>query len=161
MDAEAAGATNTSGKAMMLEQWQALRAQLIRHEGVKPLPYPDTEGHLTIGVGHNLEDGLPQPIIDALLDYDMGLAIDDMRKFDWFNNLDVIRQQVLLNMRFNLGMTKLLGFHVTLAAVQAGDYEAAALHMLDSKWATQVKGRAIELAQMMRTGHATIRVEVV
>ena len=39
-----------------------------------------------------------------------------------------------------------------LAAVEEGDYKKAAKEMLDSKWAFQVKGRAVELAKIMETG---------
>jgi len=36
--------------------------------------------------------------------------------------------------------------------MSSGDFESAAEHFLDSRWATQVKGRAIELTDMIRSG---------
>ena len=37
-----------------------------------------------------------------------------------------------------------------LKALEDGNYDKVADEMLDSKWAKQVKGRSIELAEMMR-----------
>jgi lysozyme len=58
---------------------------------------------------------------------------------------------VLVNMAFNMG-GGLLSFVNTLAAIQRGDYNAAANGMLASRWATQVGARATRLADMMRNG---------
>ena len=55
-------------------------------------------------------------------------------------------------MMFNMGRPRLSQFKMFLAALQAGDYEMASTEMLDSKWASQVKGRATTLADMMSTG---------
>ena len=52
-------------------------------------------------------------------------------------------------MYFNLG-NRLFKFVNMLAALNEGNYEKVADEMLDSKWAKQVKGRSIELADMMR-----------
>jgi len=71
---------------------------------------------------------------------------------DVYNGLDEVRQSVLLNMCFNLGMKGLLQFKNTLNFVAAGDWERAANGMLVSKWAKQVGLRAIELSELMRKG---------
>ncbi|MDR2076895.1 MAG: glycoside hydrolase family protein [Desulfovibrio sp.] len=65
---------------------------------------------------------------------------------------DETRAEVLIDMAFNMGVAGLLKFKNTLAAVERGDYDAAASGMLASKWASQVKGRAVELARQMRMG---------
>ena len=59
---------------------------------------------------------------------------------------------MLADMCFNLGINRLLGFKNTLAAIKAGDYEAAADGMLASMWAKQVGKRAHRLIKMMREG---------
>ena len=69
-----------------------------------------------------------------------------------YNKLDEVRQSVLLNMCFNLGIKGLLEFKNTLAFIDAGDWERAANGMLTSKWAKQVGRRAIELSELMRKG---------
>ncbi len=61
-----------------------------------------------------------------------------------------VRAEVLIDMAYNLGVGGLLGFKRALAAVEAGDFPAAAAHMMDSRWAAQVGRRAVELAGLMR-----------
>ncbi|NTV10478.1 MAG: lysozyme, partial [Zoogloea sp.] len=70
----------------------------------------------------------------------------------WWRSLDEVRQHVLMNMCFNLGIQKLQAFKNTLSLVQAGQYEAAARAMLASLWAQQVGDRAKRLAKEMETG---------
>lgn len=131
-----------------------LRAQLTLHEGRRVYPYMDTTGHLTVGVGHNLTGrGLPDTVIDLLLDEDIaGTWAILTASLPWIGQLDEVRQRVLMDMAFNLGVAGLLSFRQTLAAVQRGDFVAAARGMLDSKWARQVGPRADRLALMMATG---------
>ena len=135
---------------------EALKGELARDEGVELRMYLDTSTppNHTIGVGHNL-DAVPISYEAAMqiLEDDILAVMGELNlKLPWWNTLDDVRQRVLANMCFNLGIAGLLGFEHTLAAVQTGDYEAAADGMLASKWATQVGARAIRLAQMMRTG---------
>ena len=63
-----------------------------------------------------------------------------------------VRQAVVVDMSFNLGLTRFSQFTQTLKAISAGNYAAASSYMLDSKWARQVGPRAQRLAKMMRTG---------
>lgn len=132
----------------------ALRQQLIRHEGLRLKPYTDTVGKLTIGVGRNLTDvGISREEAYLLLEHDIQRTIDDVSSsLPWVNSLDPVRQRVLLDMAFNLGIDKLLKFQKTLSAALAGNYELAANQMLASRWADQVGDRARTLAQMMRDG---------
>jgi lysozyme len=133
-----------------------LLAELKRDEGVRLKPYTDTVGKLTIGVGRNLTDvGISDDECTALLQNDIAKVLAQLdRSLPWWRKLDPVRQRVLVNMAFNMGMTGLLTFKNTLAAVQSGSYAAAAAGMLASKWATQVGARAERLADMMRTGAA-------
>ncbi len=66
--------------------------------------------------------------------------------------MDPIRQDVLANMCFNMGIGTLMTFHNTLAAMHDQRWEDAAEGMLASKWASQVGARADRLAEQMRTG---------
>ena len=136
---------------MMLDY---LEKQLIRHEGMRIKPYTDTVGKLTIGVGRNLTDvGLSEEEVMVLLKNDINKVVNDLTDYlGWWNTLDESRRIVLMNLCFNLGITRLLGFRKFLLSLQEGDYEKAAQHMEDSMWHKQVKGRAIELEQIMRTG---------
>jgi lysozyme len=127
--------------------------QLALHEGRRAKPYTDTVGKLTIGVGRNLTDkGLSDSEIDYLLMNDIRECTDDLKTFLWWDDLDEVRRNVLIDMRFNLGPSRFRGFKATLAAVAMGDYVTASDQMRKSKWYRQVKGRGERLARMMSTG---------
>jgi lysozyme len=132
-----------------------IKAQLIRHEGLRLKPYRCTAGKLTIGIGRNLDDcGITESeayimLINDIMNCEKQLQA---RIPDIYNQLDEVRKSVLLNMCFNLGIDGLLGFKNTLAFIKAGDWERAANNMLASKWAKQVGRRAIELSELMRKG---------
>jgi lysozyme len=132
----------------------AMTRQLRLHEGERLRPYRCTAGKLTIGVGRNLEDrGITREESAYLLANDIAAEERELlRALPWVAQLDEVRQRVLLDMSFNLGLVGLLGFKRTLATIQAGDYQAAATMMLDSKWAGQVGQRAERLSRMMATG---------
>lgn len=137
-----------------------LKAQLKRDEGTgkmkdgRLMPYVDTVGKVTIGWGRNLTDrGISYGEANELLENDLDTAIREcLFAFPWFEHLDVARQAVLVNMCFNLGLTKLKGFQQTLRLMAEGHYEEAAVTMLQSRWAEQVGNRALRLSEQMRTG---------
>jgi len=134
---------------------ERLRKQLQRHEGWEEKPYKDSVGVLTIGYGRNLDDvGISLEEGSFMLENDISTAESECEKrFSFFSDLNDIRQEVLTNMMFNLGWPRLSGFKNMIAALEEADYELAAAEMLDSKWHTQVKSRAEELADQMRTGN--------
>lgn len=144
------------------ENLQKLIADLRRDEDVKYSPYKDTKGIPTVGVGHNLNAkplpaGWKYPLndiqVNSLLDDDLEDVFHDLdRSLPWWTDLNDVRQRVIANMCFNLGITKLLGFRNTLVFMRQGKYSQAADGMLASAWASQVKGRATRLADMMRKG---------
>jgi lysozyme len=130
---------------------------LSLHEGRVAHVYKDSLGYWTIGVGHLVDPRkggkLPEHIIDALLEWDIAEHWHELvERAPWVRELDDVRQAVLLDMAFNLGVTGLLGFHTTLKLVRLRRFVSASVQMLDSKWAGQVKGRAIRLSKMMETG---------
>lgn len=135
-----------------------LRTQLAIDEGLRLFPYEDTVGKTTIGYGRNLTDvGISKLEAGYLLENDIDKAIRDLiSAFTWFPGLDPVRQTVLVNMAFNLGLgnTKrgLRSFVNTLAAIGRGDYAAAAAGMRKSKWSRQVGARAERLARQMESG---------
>lgn len=131
--------------------------QLTRHEGFRRSAYQDSKGYWTIGIGRmidkRLNGGLTEEEARYLLLNDLDRCASDLdAKLPWWKSLSDNRRYVLLNMCFNLGITKLLGFKNTLAMVQRGDYKGAAKGMLNSLWAKQVGDRAKELAKQMEQG---------
>lgn len=133
---------------------EALKALLIKHESIRLFPYKDSVGKLTIGVGRCLDtNGISKAEALAMLDNDVARVVAECRAaFSWFDFIGEARQHVIASMAFNLGIGGLKEFVKMLAAVARGDYEAAANEMKLSKWAAQVKDRAVELAAMMRDG---------
>ena len=119
------------------------------------MPYRDSEELLTIGYGICVEiTGITPGEAEFLLRNRVNVAISEcMGSFDWFEGLDPVRQAVVSNMVYNLGINRFKGFKKTIAHIAAGNYGDAATEMLDSKWARQVGRRATELSQMMDTGH--------
>ena len=128
--------------------------QIMRHEGLRLMPYSDTEGHLTVGYGHLVANGISEAVADKLLREDILLAEADARSLlgKSYRLLNRPRQAVLVNMAFNLGLPRLKRFRRMIQEIELGAYASAAREMLDSKWAQQVGGRAVELAEQMRTG---------
>jgi lysozyme len=143
--------------------------QLKRHEGFRSKVYKCTAGCNTIGYGYNLDanplklsnyeihgfniNGIDERIAEWLLMRMVEKCHTDLiESITWFETLNEVRQCVLINMAFNLGISGLLQFKNTLEMVRAGDYVLAANAMLKSKWATQVHSRATELAKQMKNG---------
>ena len=128
--------------------------ELKRDEGVKLKAYQDTVGIWTIGIGRNLQDvGVSMDEAEYMLANDIDVAVGELqRTFDWFEGLSDARQRVCINMCFNLGLTRLLGFKKFLAAMAIGDWETAGIEMLDSKWSRQVGVRSTRLKDLLLEG---------
>lgn len=151
-----------------LETMPALADEIIFEEGLRLKPYRDTVGKWTCGVGHLLtkKDGTlagdGQPTFQtwtreqalAHLDGDLTTIVRGINKaLPWAHTLDPIRERVLINMGFQLGLDGLLAFKDTLALIRVGNYSQAADHMLASKVGSkQAPARWLRLATRMRTG---------
>jgi len=129
---------------------------LRRHEGVRNHVYRDTENLETIGVGRCIAEGslgLSDDEVDYLLGNDLKRCIEELKKaFNWYEKLDPVRQDVMISLCFNLGLTRLLKFEKALAGMENSDWETASTEFMDSRWSTQVGERAVELTDMLRTG---------
>ena len=144
---------------------KALFQELKVHEGLELHVYLDTKGIPTVGIGHNLEndpaekelgrtlkvgDKISEDEAMQLFDKDLTIAVKEVSQvLSCFNDLSEVRQCVLVDMAFNLGVPRLKKFSKTLSAIENSEYEIAAKEMLDSSWARQVKSRAPRLALMM------------
>jgi lysozyme len=67
-------------------------------------------------------------------------------------HLNEARARVIVEMIFNMGYPKVLQFKKMWEAIKQNDFKVAAAEMLNSRWATQVKGRAEVLAKIMEEG---------
>lgn len=141
----------------------------MQHEGLRLSAYRDTVGKLTIGYGHNLDakplswlrpnEPIPLWLAVAILNRDIDDTISSLDHFlPWWRGLDDVRQQVLCEMAFNMGVDAnhadgLDSFINTLQAVREARWDAASDGMLNSKWARQVgSDRSTHLSCMMLTG---------
>lgn len=132
-----------------------LSDQLRIHEGVRSHVYLCTAGYETIGVGRNIAEsgiGLSDDEIDYLLENDIKRCKQELISLSWFPDLDAVRQDAIVNLCFNLGLTRLMGFQNAMGAMAVGDYEKAADEFLDSRWAKQVGQRSLDVAHMIRAG---------
>jgi lysozyme len=148
-----------------------------RHEGSKKgatgrhILYQDTVAKWTCGYGRNASDvGFSEDEAELMLVNDLDRVTRELRQaLPWFDRLDAVRQDALIDLGFNMGVltppdtAKLLTFTNTLKAFEEGRYKDAAEGFLHSKYAEQVgKGppsethpqgqRAWELAAMIATG---------
>ena len=134
---------------------EKLLDMLMLHEGLELKPYQCTADKTTIGVGRNLSDvGITENEAKYLLQNDIDRILKEVEHWSFLEKLNEPRQAVILDMVFNMGVTK---FNAntsvkTFAAIQKEEWEKASNEMLDSKWAKQVGQRAIRLSQMMRKG---------
>ena len=126
------------------------------HEGVRYKVYLCSEGYETIGVGRNISEGglgLSKDEVDFLLVNDIKRVQDELtRNFSWFLDLNEARRDAMVDICFNLGLTRLRSFANALEAMSYGQYEIAANEFMDSRWSQQVGNRAVEVTEMIRTG---------
>jgi len=163
------------GKKQMKYRREHFIEKLIKHEGLVLNVYKDTLGIDTIGIGRNLEDrGISQqelddldiPTIDHIYEYGITeadavyLATNDVqiveeelvRAHPCVEQLDSVRQLIVMDMAFNMGVPRLCKFVKMWNAIHENKYDVAAKEMLDSRWSKQVKSRSTILANAMHNG---------
>ena len=158
-----------------------LERTLMQDEGFRAEPYKCTAGVVTQGYGATIlvdrgvdangadiislfpaeMDGAPIMEMAAreLLRSNIYTAIIDAQDiFVRFDEMNAIRQEVLVNMAFNLGKTRLSKFRRMIAALKIPNYHQAANQMESSKWFWQVGNRAKRLVSEMRNDTMSPRV---
>ena len=139
-----------------------LREQLEIDEGVKYVIYLDHLGLPTFGIGHLVTKTDPEsgqavgtPIskerVAECFDMDVQSVINDCNKlYKDFEDLPEEVQQIIANMMFNMGYTRLSKFKGMKRGVDSKDWNQAAAEMVDSRWYRQVTNRANRLVERMR-----------
>lgn len=130
---------------------------LKREEGFVPHAYQDHLGFWTIGYGKLIDErkggGITEKQALALLRDEIAEKRQELTdRMGWWLKLDEVRQTVLLAMVFQMGVSGVIGFKNTLAALKAGDFAKAAKGIRGSKWAQQTPGRAERMAKAIETG---------
>ena len=125
------------------------------NEGFSAHPYRCPAGKLTIGYGRNIEEnGISKSEAEFLLNNDISGCVLDLISLGLLKGQNFIspRDTVLIDMLYNLGLTKFLMFKKMIQAVRNNDWERAADEIMNSRYASQVGLRAVRNEVMMRTG---------
>ncbi len=155
---------------------ERLEQSVDANEGYRVAPYRDSNGLWTIGKGHCLERN---PLLieewKYLLDQDELVVEITPRGADWlkwrkltavatecrysfrlWSRLNDARQNVIVEMAYQMGVDGVKGFKKMLAAIEAEDWERAETEGLSSKWAKKDSpARAKRLMTQLRTGEFT------
>jgi lysozyme len=144
------------------------------HEGIVLNVYQDHLGIDTVGIGRNLQDrGITDgelSFINKTMDevYENGLTEEEayylcmndiaivekelLANKPIVNQLNDVRQMVLIDMAFNMGVPRLMAFKNMWLAIEKVNYQLANEEMIDSRWAGQVGSRAMKLSLAMKNG---------
>ena len=126
-------------------------------EGVVYEIYNDHLGYPTFGIGHLVLEGDPEhgaavgtPVsedrVDECFEKDVESVISDCKKLhEGWDGYPQEVKQIVANMMFNMGLTRLSKFSKHNAALQSGDWKTAAVEGRDSRWYNQVTNRAERL----------------
>jgi lysozyme len=143
---------------------EKIKSDIRIEEGLRQKKYRCPAGKLSICYGHNMEASplssefqeeldengcLSKESCERLLDLDVERVAKQLDEFEWFRGLSDVRQDVLIDMVFNIGIGGFHKFVHLIAALSEGDYTEAAIQMLKSDWATEVGDRARKLSLKM------------
>ena len=142
--------------------FERLEKAIMRDEGYRSRPYLDTVGVPTIGYGSTCILGIPvtlaMPALSITAARDLlradlyGALVDAQALFSRFDEMDGVRQEVLVNMAYNLGRSRLGNFRKLIRHGLDLSYQRMADEMQDSKWYRQVGFRSRRLVAEMRSG---------
>lgn len=138
------------------------------HESCVLKPYYCPTGHLTLGIGHNVEarpftdeekraigdwkKGITKNMAYMICRNDVNICLNQLKTLSFWNQLDLERQYALLDMCFQLGFKGLCGFKKMLEAMRWGKWDKAAAECLDSDYARQTPARAKRIARLIKEG---------
>lgn len=126
--------------------------RLKTEEGFRAKLYRDTEGHLTIGYGFNVDAGISERAAAVLLGEQLEELHEMLTRYSWYAALDQARQGVCLDIAFNDGLHGLLAFPNMIAALGRQDWMTAQseCHVLNP----ELQERYNKLASILLTGVA-------
>ena len=143
---------------------ERLKKLLIYFEGKRNIPYKCSKGKLTCGIGWNIDaNGYPAYVKDNnnWTDAEINMAflssihtsMTDAREYiggACFSMIGSIRQEVLIMMVFQLGLTSLQGFVKFKKAMLENRFDDASAEMLDSQWHKDTPERCKEMAYAIK-----------
>ncbi|WFX59755.1 glycoside hydrolase family protein [Enterobacter roggenkampii] len=152
--------------------------EMIKYdERVKYSLYKDSLGYYTIGVGHLVTKSTNKDTALDILDKKFGrltkgvitsdeaedLLLEDIQSTiigiqnnptlsKLYNLLDSVRKFALINMCFQLGVSGVVVFKKSLAALLIKDWDEAEKQLKDSLWYRQTTNRAKRVISVFKTG---------
>ena len=128
--------------------------QIKEHEGLVLKPYKCPVGKLTIGYGHNIEDnGLSKSACEYILIEDIEEAKRNLYAIftrDFFDSLSNNQKIALVDMMFNLGMSRFLTFKKFILAVKNKDFIKASAEIINSRAYQKNKSRYKKLSEQIK-----------
>jgi lysozyme len=130
---------------------KSVEEYIKRNEGLRLKPYRCSANKWTIGFGRNIEDnGISEIEAEFLLSSDIRSVTEEIRRLiPDFDSLELPQKTALIDMGFNLGITRLSKFKKMLKAVNARDFKTAAEELLDSNYANQLPHRSSKNAELI------------
>nr|DAR94658.1 MAG TPA: Tail associated lysozyme [Caudoviricetes sp.] len=125
----------------------SLLENIKAHEGFRDHIYKDSLGKATIGYGFlvsalspdelKLNGGKAEPMSREVAEKILNLKVARLRKrvpecLPWLASKPQSVQDTILEMAYQLGIAKLLGFKYTLQCIEAGNYAQAAKNLRES-----------------------------
>ena len=135
------------------------------HEGFRAKPYKDGNGFWTIGIGEKIHtntmsfheaealmrNGITESAAIERCKQKIMVSEIGARRIlgpEVYDQLSDVRQEVLVEMVFQMGATGFARFRETMSFIRNGNHQAAAVEMLDSKWHREDSpGRAETLSE--------------
>lgn len=128
------------------------------YEGLRLTPYRDSLGFWTVGYGHlvipkdnlHLTQKITLDRAEELYQNDLAIAVAGVHRLmpSWAS-LDPEAVEILTNLCFNLGETKLSAFKRTLSSFASEQYADAADNLRDSRWFMQVGRRGTDIVDAL------------
>ena len=175
------GTTIGHTKQMDNTEIEYLKKRIKKHEGYKELPYNlkytrkrveggeiqaeiIKENFQTGGFGHKIlkgekapEGGYTKEYWEGVFEKDFKNAHDGALKLLGDSNVHPTAVGIVTEMVYQMGYNGVSTFKNTLKLIKDGRYQDASIEMLDSKWAQQPEGRAVDLSKIMKSLEANIQ----
>ena len=164
-------------KPMDNSELNYIKARIKNNEGYKLLPYTlkynvktygDSvvavkENFQTGGYGHKIlkgekepEGGYTREYWESVFEKDFEKAHNGALKL-LGDNINPVAVGIVTEMVYQMGYNGVSKFTNTLKLIKDGRYQDASIEMLDSKWAQQTEGRAVDLSKIMKSLEANIQ----
>jgi len=131
----------------------SLKLRIKNNEGFSKLPYKDQLGNYTIGYGHMIKKNeifffkkkFKKSFFKNLYEKDFNKALKNYKTHFKKFSFSKRKQELIIEMIFQMGVKKVLGFKKTLKYIKSNNQFIAALEMMNSLWYKQTPHRVDNL----------------